>query len=123
MKVGSEIFGYSYISYYYDMCGRFYLDAPKDQLMTHYAIQAAPDDVSPRYNIAPSQDILAGRALDESERNLAYLHWGLIPSWSKDDHPHYSMINARAETVAEKPAFRTAFKYLRCLIPVSGFYE
>lgn len=105
------------------MCGRFYLDAPKDQLMAHYALQAVPDDVSPRYNIAPSQDVLAVRALDENERNLAYLHWGLIPSWSKDDHPHYSMINARAETVASKPAYRSAFKHRRCLIPASGFYE
>jgi len=105
------------------MCGRFYLDAPKDQLMAHYALQAAPDDVSPRFNIAPSQDILAVRAISATERNLAYLHWGLIPSWSKEEKPHYSMINARAETVSSKPAFRTAFKHRRCLIPVSGFYE
>lgn len=105
------------------MCGRFYLDVAKDQLMAHYALDAAPDDISPRYNIAPSQDILAVRAIDQHERNLDYLHWGLIPSWAQDDHPHYSMINARAETVASKPAYRSAFKHRRCLIPVSGFYE
>ena len=79
--------------------------------MAHYVFQAVPDDVSPRFNISPSQDILAVRAITTNERNLAYLHWGLIPSWSKEEKPHYRMSNARAETVASKPAFRTAFTH------------
>jgi len=104
------------------MCGRFYLDVPKSELMTHYGLLSAPARPR-RYNIAPSQYILAVRALDGDERSISYLHWGLIPGWSRDEKSHYSMINARAETVASKPAFRSAFKRRRCLIPVSGFYE
>lgn len=90
--------------------------------MAHYGLPTAPDHPS-RFNIAPSQDIFAVRALNGDERIISYLHWGLIPSWSEDEKSHYSMINARAETVASKPAFRAAFKRRRCLIPVSGFYE
>lgn len=105
------------------MCGRFYLDVPKDEFLAHY--QLADSSILPprRYNIAPSQDILAVRALEGGERTVSLLHWGLIPSWSKDEKPHYSMINARAETVDSKPAYRSAFKQRRCLIPASGFYE
>lgn len=106
------------------MCGRFYLDVPKDEFMAHYELQDASILPPRRYNVAPSQDILAVRAIDAgNERTVSLLHWGLIPSWSKDEHPHYSMINAIAETVASKPAYRAAFKRRRCLIPVSGFYE
>ena len=105
------------------MCGRFYLDVPKAQLIAHYGLPAMSAPSPRRHNIAPSQDILAVRAIDGNERTISFLHWGLIPSWSKEAKPHYSMINARAETVANKPAFRAAFKRRRCLIPVSGFYE
>lgn len=115
-------FAFPHFDYYSMMCGRFYLDVSKTELMAHYALQSTPD-ISPRFNIAPSQEILAVRALADNERNLGYLRWGLIPSWSKEEHPHYSMINARADTVAIKPAFRAAFKHRRCLIPASGFYE
>lgn len=105
------------------MCGRFYLDVPKDEFLAHYELVDAPILPPRRYNIAPSQDILAVRAIEGGERNVSLLHWGLIPSWSKDEKSHFSMINARAETVASKPAFRAAFKRRRCLIPASGFYE
>lgn len=105
------------------MCGRFYLDVPKDELMAHYGVQTEPGLSSSQLNIAPSQDILAIRIIDDNEPVISKLHWGLIPSWSKEEKTHYSMINARAETVASKPAYRTAFKRRRCLIPVSGFYE
>jgi len=105
------------------MCGRFYLDVPEDELMAHYGVQTEPELSSTQFNIAPSQDILAIRTIDGDEPVISKLHWGLIPGWSKEEKTHYSMINARAETVASKPAYRTAFKRRRCLIPVSGFYE
>lgn len=81
-------------------------------------------DFAPRYNIAPSQDIAAARFLpNSSTRELVLLKWGLLPSWAKDKKVAYKMINARAETIAEKPTFRGAFRHHRCLIPASGFFE
>jgi putative SOS response-associated peptidase YedK len=91
--------------------------------MAHYGVQTEPGLSSTQFNIAPSQDILAIRNIDGDEPTISSLHWGLIPSWSKEEKIHYSMINARADTVASKPAYRVAFKRRRCLIPVSGFYE
>ena len=80
--------------------------------------------MSPRYNIAPSQQVaVIIHNKDFPERKLVMMRWGLIPSWAKDHKIGYKMINARAETVAEKPAFRSAFKQRRCLIPTDGFYE
>jgi putative SOS response-associated peptidase YedK len=82
----------------------------------------APPELSPRYNVAPSQNIPI--VLDEGEkRRFALARWGLIPHWAKDIKIGYSTINARAETVASKPAFRNAFLHRRCLIPADGFYE
>jgi len=78
----------------------------------------------PRYNIAPTQDILAVRVEPQSgEREAAMLRWGLTPSWSKEPQGGPPMINARGETIAEKPSFRTAVRRRRCLIPADGFYE
>jgi putative SOS response-associated peptidase YedK len=77
----------------------------------------------PRYNIAPTQPVLAAYLDDDGQRGLTFFQWGLIPSWSKDVSLGAKMINARSETVAEKPAFRNAFKRRRCLIPADGFYE
>lgn len=105
------------------MCGRFYLDVPRDIFLAHYQLEDTSILPPRRYNIAPSQNILAVRTIDGGERTVSLLHWGLIPSWSKEEEPHYSMINARADTVDSKPAYRSAFKKRRCLIPVSGFYE
>jgi len=77
----------------------------------------------PRVNIAPGQEVAALRADDEGGRHFAWLRWGLVPSWAKDEKIGYKMINARAETLAEKPAFREAYKKRRCLIPADGFFE
>ena len=103
------------------MCGRFYLDAKKDKLQAHYQLKQVPDLLA-RYNIAPTQNIAVIRQGEEGPE-LVMLHWGLIPAWAKEEKTHYSMINARAESVADKPAYRSAFRHRRCLIPVSGFYE
>ena len=84
-----------------------------------------PLDFAPRYNIAPSQPVLAlrGRPGFEAKKELTFLHWGLIPFWTKDPGIAQRLINARSETAAEKPSFRSAFKYRRCLICADGFYE
>lgn len=103
------------------MCGRFYLDVQHDELMSHFGFTSIPDLV-PRYNIAPSQDI-AAVLVDDHRRELKMLHWGLIPFWAKDKKIGTRTINARAETADTKPSFRAAFKYRRCLIPASGFFE
>lgn len=81
-------------------------------------------DVPPRYNIAPTQPVLAVRVSAQTrQREFTLFRWGLIPSWAKDPKMSTRMINARAETAAEKPAFRAAFRRRRCLIPATGFYE
>lgn len=105
------------------MCGRFFLDAELDELDELVGPFVEADRLAPRYNIAPSQPIPVVREDALGNRQLKLLHWGLVPTWSKGPDPHYSMINARAETLAEKPAYRAAFRYRRCLIPASGFYE
>lgn len=82
----------------------------------------APRNLRPRYNVAPGQDIAVVRAADGG-RSLAMLRWGLIPAWAKDPAIANRLINARSETVAEKPSFRIAYRRRRCLIPADGFYE
>jgi len=79
--------------------------------------------IKPRYNIAPSNQIMACRLSAAGEKELITLHWGLVPAWSKGLDRRFSMINARAETLADKPAYRGPFKKQRCLIPADGFYE
>jgi putative SOS response-associated peptidase YedK len=103
------------------MCGRFYLDVQQDELMSYFDL-ATVMPLTPRYNIAPSQSI-AAIIMSGDERVMVKLRWGLIPYWAKDEKIAYSTINARAETVESKPAFRAAFKQRRCLIPASGFFE
>jgi len=110
------------------MCGRFTLRTPLTVLSQQFLFELGPAAelaaVRPRYNVAPTQAIAAVRRLDAgSPRSLAWLHWGLIPSWAKDAKLASSMINARGESVAEKPAFRTAFARRRCLILSDGFFE
>jgi putative SOS response-associated peptidase YedK len=105
------------------MCGRFTLFESSEVLSKDFG---APIrfDLAPHYNIAPSQQVVVVRNRpDSGEREFALLRWGLIPSWSKDPAIGYKMINARSETAPEKPSFRNAFKYRRCLVPASGFYE
>jgi putative SOS response-associated peptidase YedK len=110
------------------MCGRFTLRTPLSVLAEQFLFDLGevPTDFGlvPRYNIAPTQTIVAVRQPAEgAPRQLALLHWGLIPSWAKDAKLASSMINARSETLAEKPAFRTAFARRRCLILADGYYE
>ena len=103
------------------MCGRFTLATPGQTIAEAFQLAAAPD-LRERYNIAPTQSVAAVRA-GASGRELVMLHWGLIPSWSKDAAIGARMINARGETVAEKPSFRAPFRSRRCLILADGFYE
>lgn len=79
-------------------------------------------DFSPRYNIAPTQQVLTIRGTEAGNR-AAFMRWGLIPSWAKDPSIGSRMINARCESVHEKPAFRTAIRYRRCIVPAGGFFE
>ena len=105
------------------MCGRFTLFEADKVISREFGVSGIPP-LSPRYNIAPSQPVAAVRATPTGEgRELAFLRWGLIPSWSKDPAIGNRLINARAETAQEKPSFRSAFRRHRCLIPTNGFYE
>ena len=106
------------------MCGRFTLFEPDRSLAGIFGVAAAGLP-GPRYNISPSQPIAVVRISPGAERRreLVPLRWGLVPSWAKDPSIGSRMINARAETVPEKPAFRGAWKSRRCLIPANGFYE
>ena len=104
------------------MCGRYTLRTPVETLVERFEIDEYPSSITPSYNIAPSQGVAAVIA-ENGKRKLEMLHWGLIPSWAKDPEVGNKMINARAETVAEKPSYRKAFKERRCLILADGFYE
>jgi putative SOS response-associated peptidase YedK len=103
------------------MCGRYTLHSSPERIKEHFHLQHS-QEIAAHFNIAPSQWIPAVRQGPQG-RELIKLRWGLIPSWSKEEKTAYSMINARAETVATKPAFRSAFRSRRCLIPADGFYE
>lgn len=105
------------------MCGRFNLITNSEQLALHFGLATVPEPMVDRYNIAPTQPVAAVRNNRDGERELSYFHWGLIPSWAKDAKFGARMINARSETVHEKPSFRAAFKRRRCLVPMTGFYE
>jgi putative SOS response-associated peptidase YedK len=104
------------------MCGRYSLTTPVEGLRRVFGFLEQPN-LAPRYNIAPSQEIAAVRLGEDGGRHFAWLRWGLIPSWAKDIKIGYRTINARAETAAEKPAFRAAFRKRRCLVLADGFYE
>ncbi len=109
------------------MCGRFTLRTPAAVLIEQFEldVQGARqlELLAPRYNIAPTQEIAVVRAEPDRGRTAAMMRWGLIPSWSKEGATGPPMINARAETLAEKPTFRGALRSRRCLIPADGFYE
>ena len=107
------------------MCGRFALKAPPADIARQFGVDAVPE-LAPRYNIAPTQDILVIRhpwREPEARLEAVQVKWGLLPSWAKDASMAAKLANARAETVAEKPAFRSAFRRMRCLVPADGFYE
>ena len=104
------------------MCGRFVQCATGAVLAARFQL-AAPPALVPRYNVAPSQSIGAVRIAGAGGREWVTLRWGLVPAWAPEPKTSYSTINARAETAAEKPAYRQAFRRRRCLIPADGFYE
>lgn len=108
------------------MCGRYRLSSHPSALYAQFGLALEnPDEraLPPRYNIAPTQPVLAVRTRPDDRREPVLLHWGLIPHWAKEPGIGARMINARAETAAEKVSFRTALRRQRCLIPVDGFYE
>jgi putative SOS response-associated peptidase YedK len=104
------------------MCGRYELHTQPAALALAFGLPF-PQSMHARYNIAPTQDVPVIRHNRAGERELAQMRWGLVPRWAKDPAIGVKMINARAETLAEKPSFRTALKHHRCLIPADGFYE
>jgi len=105
------------------MCGRFVSTSPPDELAAYFGATAAPEaSLEPNYNVAPTQDVLAV-VEDGGERHLDAFFWGLVPSWAKDVKIGSRMINARAETLAEKSAYKKSFETRRCLVPADGFYE
>lgn len=104
------------------MCGRFAFYSPAEATAALFGVDGALA-VEPRYNIAPTQFVAAVRDDEQGDRELVMLRWGLIPFWAKDPAIGNRMINARAETVAEKPSYRNAFKRRRCVVLADGFYE
>lgn len=107
------------------MCGRFVSSSPPDRIAAYFDADAASErllDRGPNYNTAPTTEVFVVHD-DGSARHLDAFRWGLVPSWAKDLSIGARMINARAETVASKPAFRRAFARRRCIIPADGFYE
>ncbi len=107
------------------MCGRFVSSSPPDQIAAYFDVDAVSEqllDRGPNYNTAPTTEVLVVHE-DGSTRRLDAFRWGLVPLWAKDLKIGAKMINARAETVATKPAFRRAFAKRRCIIPADGFYE
>jgi putative SOS response-associated peptidase YedK len=104
------------------MCGRFTLRTPQGVLVEQFRLKSIPP-LQPRFNIAPTQQIGVVRQTEPAQREFAWLQWGLVPRWAKDPKVASQMINARAETAAERPAFRDAFRRRRCLIVADGFYE
>lgn len=104
------------------MCGRFNLTAPNQEITGHFALDRFPQHCI-SYNIAPGQKILTIVKRANGCIKSANLHWGLIPPWTKSLNSDLKLINARAETLTEKPSFRNAFERKRCLIPATGFFE
>ena len=106
------------------MCGRFVSKAKKEEIEKEFKVEIGDGNALtvPRYNIAPTQMIAAVTEI-ESERKISLFKWGLVPRWAKDESIGNKLINARAETLSEKPSFRDAFRSRRCIVPASGFYE
>ncbi|MDJ0710242.1 MAG: SOS response-associated peptidase [Woeseiaceae bacterium] len=104
------------------MCGRFAFYSPSEAAAALFGVEGSVD-LKPRYNIAPTQDIAAIRNAEDDGRELVLLRWGLVPFWAKDPSIGNRMINARAETVAEKPSYRAAYRHRRCVVLADGFYE
>ena len=105
------------------MCGRFVSAAPVDEIAQYFGATAPEVALPENHNVAPTNDVYAVRANAEGERSIDAFHWGLVPMWAKDTKIGNKMINARSETVAEKPAFKRALTSRRCLLPADGFFE
>ena len=103
------------------MCGRFSQSMDVSKMASRFKIKKPVFPVSPRYNVAPSQKVPV--VINLGERSLELFNWGMIPCWAKDSSIGNRMINARAESIAEKPSFRKPFKRTRCLVPADSFYE
>lgn len=104
------------------MCGRYELSSHPAAIALAFGLSRIPE-ISPRYNIAPTQRVAIVRQSADRLRELVEVRWGLVPRWAKDPAIGARLINARAETVAQKPAFRDAYARHRCLVPATGFYE
>ena len=104
------------------MCGRYAFFSPAEAVKRTFALDLLPE-LKPRYNIAPTQSVPALRVVEEGRRSLTMLHWGLVPHWAKERAIGNRMINARSETLAEKPSYREAFRRRRCLVLADGWYE
>lgn len=103
------------------MCGRFTLHHSTEDVATRFAVEQTLLQLSPRYNIAPSQSVAV--IVQREERQLCEHRWGLLPSWAKDPKIGNRLINARSESLVDKPAFKNAFRHRRCLVPTSGYFE
>ncbi len=104
------------------MCGRYAFFSPAEAMRRAFAVEDVPP-LEARYNIAPTQQVPVVRQLQPGERSVALLHWGLVPAWARDRSIGNRMINARAETLGERPAYRRAFQKRRCLVAADGWYE
>jgi len=103
------------------MCGRYTLESDMSFLQLRFKFVTSDLDYKPRYNIAPTQDVLT--VTNDGDRHGQFMRWGLVPFWAKDLKIGYRMINAKSETLAERSAFRNAFKKRRCLVLADGFFE
>ncbi len=104
------------------MCGRYVSASPPDELARYFGTKAPAAELEQSFNVAPTNEVYTVR-FDAGARSLTAMTWGLVPFWAKDRKVGSRMINARSETAAEKPAFRRAFGWRRCLIPADGFFE
>lgn len=109
------------------MCGRFVSASPPDRIAAYFGAEVAvAEPLGPNFNVAPTNDVYAVVShVDDgaAHRHLEAFEWGLLPAWAKDRKSGYKMINARAETIATKPAFKGVFRKHRCIVPMDGFYE
>jgi len=103
------------------MCGRYSQSSDSKTLQKRFSLKAAPAELRPRYNLAPGQ--MAPVIAYKNGNRMGFFKWGLTPKWAKDPSMGFRMINARAETIAEKPAYKKPFQSQRCLVPADGFYE
>lgn len=104
------------------MCGRFVASSSPQQLAEHFGADPPDVELTANHNVAPTHDVY-GVVGDDEGRHMEVFHWGLIPSWAKERKIGQRMINARAETLAEKPSFKKPFATRRCIVPMDGFYE